>query len=45
MGGAINKEIFTEYKGEKVCFCCPACKPEFEKDPNKYISRLPQFNQ
>ena len=43
MGGAINREIFTEYQGKKVYFCCPACKPEFEKDPEKYISKLPQF--
>ncbi|MCE5187364.1 MAG: YHS domain-containing protein [Planctomycetaceae bacterium] len=45
MGGAINKEIFTEYQGKKVYFCCPACKPEFEKDPEKYLSKLPQFKK
>ncbi len=43
MGGKINKDIFTEYKGKKVYFCCEACKPEFEKNPEKYISKLPQF--
>lgn len=43
MGGKINKEIFTEYKGKKVYFCCPSCKPEFEKEPEKYIDKLPQF--
>jgi len=45
MGGAINKDIFTEYKGKKVYFCCPACKGEFEKDPEKYVSKLPQFKE
>ena len=45
MGEKINKEIFTEYKGKKVYFCCQACKPEFEKDPVKYISKLPQFQK
>jgi YHS domain-containing protein len=44
MGGAINKEYSTEYKGKKVYFCCPGCKEPFEKDPEKYISKLPQFN-
>jgi len=44
MGGAINKEIFTEYKGKKVYFCCPGCIAEFEKDPQKYLPKLPQFN-
>ena len=43
MGGKINKDIFTEYKGKKVYFCCPGCKPEFEKNPEKYINKLPQF--
>jgi len=41
--GPINKEIFTEYKGKKVYFCCQGCKEEFEKNPEKYVSKLPQF--
>jgi len=41
--GPINKEIFTEYKGKKVYFCCEGCKEEFEKNPEKYVSKLPQF--
>ena len=43
MDGAINKELYTEYKGKKVYFCCPGCKEKFEKEPDKYISKLPQF--
>ncbi|MHC4645491.1 MAG: efflux RND transporter periplasmic adaptor subunit [Planctomycetota bacterium] len=45
MGGKIDKNIFTEYKGKKVYFCCPACKPEFEKTPEKYLDKLPQFKE
>jgi len=45
MGGAINKNIFTEYRGKKVYFCCAACKPIFEKNPKKYLNKLPQFQQ
>ncbi|MHB9069894.1 MAG: YHS domain-containing protein [Sedimentisphaerales bacterium] len=45
MGGAINKEIFAEYQGKKVYFCCPECKGKFEKEPEKYISELPQFKK
>jgi len=45
MGMPINKEIFTEYQGKKVYFCCPECKPKFEKDPQKYIAKLPQFQK
>lgn len=45
MGGAINKNVFTEYKGKKVYFCCPPCKDKFEAEPEKYIAKLPQFKQ
>lgn len=41
----INKKLFTEYKGKKVYFCCPGCKPKFEADPAKYIASLPQFKK
>ncbi len=40
---SIDKDVYTEYKGTKVYFCCPVCKPEFEKNPEKYIGKLPQF--
>jgi YHS domain-containing protein len=43
MGGAINKKTFTKYKGKKVYFCCPGCKPAFEKNPQEYTAKLPQF--
>jgi YHS domain-containing protein len=41
----INKAIFAEYKGKKVYFCCPGCDTKFKEDPEKYVSKLPQFNQ
>jgi YHS domain-containing protein len=43
MGGAIDKNVFVEYQGKKVYFCCTQCKGEFEKNPEKYLSKLPQF--
>jgi YHS domain-containing protein len=45
MGGQINKNIFVEYKGKKVYFCCPSCLEEFNKNPEKYIAKLPQFQK
>ncbi len=45
MGNPVNKDIFTEYKGKKVYFCCAGCKKEFEKEPEKYIPKLPQFKE
>jgi len=43
MEAPINKDLFTEYKGKKVYFCCPGCKEKFEKEPEKYLAKLPQF--
>ncbi|MBN2133616.1 MAG: YHS domain-containing protein [Sedimentisphaerales bacterium] len=45
MGGAINKAIFVEYQGKKVYFCCKGCETEFNKEPEKYVAKLPQFQQ
>jgi len=44
MGGAINKDIFVEYKGKKVYFCCPGCEDKFKESPEQYVAKLPQFN-
>jgi len=43
MGGAINKALFVEYQGKKVYFCCGGCPDAFKADPQKYIAKLPQF--
>lgn len=43
MGGPIDKNVFIEYQGKKVYFCCPACVDTFKANPEKYISKLPQF--
>ena len=40
MGGTINKEIFVDYKGKRVYFCCPGCPVTFKKDPEKYLKIL-----
>lgn len=31
--------LHSEYKGKHVYFCCPGCKPRFDKDPEKYLGR------
>ncbi len=43
VGSAIDKNVFTEYKGKKVYFCCPMCIDKFKKSPEQYIAKLPQF--
>jgi YHS domain-containing protein len=44
-GNPIDKNVFVEYEGKKVYFCCEDCKATFSKDPEKYIKDLPQFKQ
>jgi YHS domain-containing protein len=44
-GNKINKDVFVEYKGVKVYFCCNGCKAKFEADPEKYVANLPQFQK
>ncbi len=45
MGGPINKSIFIEYQGKKVYFCCQGCPETFKADPQKYLTKLPQFTK
>ena len=40
MGGKINKNIFTDYQGKRVYFCCADCVDTFKKDPAKYIKQM-----
>jgi YHS domain-containing protein len=40
MGGAINKEIYADYNGKRVYFCCAGCIAPFNKEPEKYIKQL-----
>jgi YHS domain-containing protein len=30
----------SEYDGETYYFCCPACKREFDKEPEKHAARI-----
>ncbi len=43
VGNKIDPNIFTEYEGKKVYFCCMKCKAAFEASPEKYLGLLPQF--
>jgi multidrug efflux pump subunit AcrA (membrane-fusion protein)/YHS domain-containing protein len=45
MGLAIDKKHFITYKGKKVYFCCPGCEEKFLKEPEKFMAKLPQFEE
>jgi len=40
MGGEINKEVYADYNGKRVYFCCQDCLSTFKKDPEKYMKKL-----
>jgi YHS domain-containing protein len=39
-GGKINKDLYVDYQGQRVYFCCPACIPIFNKDPENYLRKM-----
>ena len=40
LAGDINKEVYADYKGKRIYFCCAGCDKEFKNDPEKYMKRL-----
>jgi YHS domain-containing protein len=39
-GGKINKDLYVDYQGQRVYFCCPACIDIFKKDPEKFLRKM-----
>jgi YHS domain-containing protein len=40
MGGPIDPNIYTDYNGRRIYFCCTSCPKVFEKDPEKYVAKV-----
>ena len=40
MGGKIDKNVYTDYQGKRIYFCCSGCPDDFKKDPDKYMKKL-----
>lgn len=40
--GKINKDLYVDYKGQRIYFCCKECIPIFNKDPEAYLKRMQQ---
>lgn len=40
MGGKIDKNIYTDYNGRRIYFCCESCRQSFSKDPEKYLKKF-----
>lgn len=40
LGGEIDTNVYTNYQGERIYFCCSGCKKTFLKTPEKYMKIL-----
>ncbi len=40
MGNPVNKEIFVDYHGKRIYFCCAGCDSTFMEDPEKYLDQM-----
>jgi YHS domain-containing protein len=40
LGGAVDKNVYADYKGKRIYFCCKGCDAEFNKNPEKYMKKL-----
>lgn len=36
----IDPDIFVDYKGTRVYFCCPRCRNKFKRDPETYFKLI-----
>jgi YHS domain-containing protein len=39
--GGMGAPVSIDYQGKKVAFCCDSCIAKFQKDPSKYLAKLP----
>jgi YHS domain-containing protein len=40
LAGNIDKNVYADYKGKRIYFCCKGCDAEFKKNPEKYMKKL-----
>ena len=40
LDGGMGKPFVFVYKGQEVKLCCPDCKADFDKSPDKYIKKI-----
>jgi len=40
MGLPIKEDIYVDYQGERIYFCCAGCPEKFKENPEKYLAKL-----
>lgn len=42
-GKLINRNIYADYEGKRIYFCCENSRADFLKDPEKYMNRFKEL--
>jgi hypothetical protein len=42
-GKLVNRDIYSDYKGKRIFFCCENSKDSFLKDPERYMRRFKEL--
>ncbi|MEN8254248.1 MAG: efflux RND transporter periplasmic adaptor subunit [Verrucomicrobiota bacterium] len=40
MGNPVNKEVYADYQGQRIYFCCAGCDSTFMEDPEKHLDQM-----
>ena len=40
LGGNIDKNVYADYQGKRIYFCCKGCDEAFKNNPEKYMQKL-----
>ena len=40
MDSPINEDIYSDYQGKRIYFCCAGCDDKFKAEPEKYIKQM-----
>jgi YHS domain-containing protein len=43
-GNPVNPQVYVDYQGNRIYFCCNSCPPGFNKDPEKYMKKMRDEN-
>lgn len=44
-GETIDKSKFVDFEGRRVYFCCNQCLKDFNKDPQKFLSKMTESSE
>ena len=40
LGNKIDKNVYTDYQGKRIYFCCAGCVEPFKKNPEQYLKKM-----